>query len=112
MITIEHMNFTCKLAILNICSECAGHSIIAVNHCHFTYSKENELVDYNYSESDDDYSNGTIYDYDDDIDDHGSLYTMDSMVLSFYNNCQNHKSLTKYTFLISILKTFLDYSTW
>ena len=63
MITIEYMNFTCKLAILNICSECAGHSIITINHCYFTYKEKSKDISYDYGESDDDYFNGTIYDY-------------------------------------------------
>ena len=120
-ITLEHFNFTSKLAILNICNGCSGHSIVTISHCHFTnkydhkhkklydemlnyyqysYSFENQSYSYDYEDDDiDDYEDYYIDDYELNyngiIDDvykyHYGYHPYKVMVVSIYKSCKNHE---------------------
>jgi len=86
-VIIENSNFISRLAILNICINCSGNTIVTVSHCYFTY-KENDILihpefDFPYEDYDIDdyYDNGNHH-----FNDYNYYDDYDNNKMSEYNN--------------------------
>ncbi|XP_065907497.1 uncharacterized protein [Dysidea avara] len=115
---ITHCIFISRVAMINICINCSGKSVITVSNCNFSdgYSE--------YFSDDDYYSMYDSFDYEyyifgkynnrhfnDRIHDHtfdfqcGTLYTDSQLILNYYENCKHSDAPNKVQFADCVFRT-------